>query len=107
MARALGATVSAGVEPRRSAASMGLYARAWEKLRHDPVTIAAALGLSAIVALTLLAPAIAENVLHSSPDEMMRGPDGRFAILKPPGEGFLLGTDDLGRDSLTRLLYAG
>jgi peptide/nickel transport system permease protein len=38
---------------------------------------------------------------------MMRDPDGRFAILKPPGPGFPLGTDDLGRDALTRLLYAG
>jgi peptide/nickel transport system permease protein len=34
-------------------------------------------------------------------------PDGRVAVLQPPGERFLLGTDDLGRDALTRLLYAG
>jgi peptide/nickel transport system permease protein len=85
-----------------------MYARAWHKLRGDPVTIAAALGLTAIVAVTLLAPTIATEILHTSPDEMMRDPaTGRFAILKPPGGAFPLGTDDLGRDSLTRLLYAG
>jgi peptide/nickel transport system permease protein len=32
---------------------------------------------------------------------------GRFALLRPPSPGFWLGTDDLGRDALTRLLYAG
>src|SRR5438034_3006357 len=106
MAWALSATV-AGAEPRQPAASMGIYARAWEKLRHDPITIAAAILLSVIVVLTLFAPFIADNILHSTPDQMMRGPDGRFAILKPPGPGFPLGTDDLGRDALTRLLYAG
>jgi peptide/nickel transport system permease protein len=85
-----------------------MYARAWHKLRGDPVTIVAAFGLAAIIVVTLLAPTIASEILHTSPDEMMRDPaTGRFAILKPPGEAFLLGTDDLGRDSLTRLLYAG
>src|SRR2546421_12476901 len=106
MARALGVAIPS-VEALRPTASMSLYARAWEKLRHDPVTIAASIGLFVIIVLTLFAPAIAENILHTTPDEMMRGPDGRFAILKPPGQGFPLGTDDLGRDSLTRLLYAG
>jgi peptide/nickel transport system permease protein len=85
-----------------------MYARAWHKLRRDPVTIAAAFGLAAILGVTLLAPTIASEILHTNPDEMMRDPDtGRFAILIPPGGAFLLGTDDLGRDALTRLLYAG
>lgn len=63
--------------------------------------------LLGIIVLTLLAPLIAEQILHTTPDEMVRDPNGRFAILRPPGEGFPLGTDDLGRDALTRLLYAG
>jgi peptide/nickel transport system permease protein len=107
-ARGAAATALMIGEPPRTSASSGMYARAWEKLRHDPVTIAAAFGLAAIILLTLLAPTIASEILHTSPDEMMRDPEsGRFAILKPPGGAFLLGTDDLGRDALTRLLYAG
>jgi peptide/nickel transport system permease protein len=86
---------------------MGFYRRAWYKLRHDPVTLGAAGVLGVIVLLTLLAPLIAQNVLHTTPEQMVRGPDGRFAVLKPPGPGYPLGTDDLGRDVLTRLLYAG
>ncbi|MGH2371378.1 MAG: ABC transporter permease, partial [Chloroflexota bacterium] len=63
--------------------------------------------LGVIVLITLLTPPIATHLLHTSPEEMVRGPDGRFAVLQPPGAGYPLGTDDLGRDVLTRLLYAG
>lgn len=84
-----------------------MYARAWHKLRGDPVTIGAFVVLSLIVVITLLAPLIAEHILRATPEQMMRTPDGRFALLKPPGPGYPLGTDDLGRDALTRLLYAG
>jgi peptide/nickel transport system permease protein len=87
--------------------SVGYYGRAWRKLRRDPVSIIAASVLTVIVIITLLAPVIADNVLHTTPEEMVRQADGRFAILQPPGPGYPLGTDDLGRDALTRLLYAG
>ncbi len=88
-------------------AVVGTYARAWEKLREDPVTLAAASLLGAILLVTVFAPVISETLLHSTPDTMMRDAAGRFAILQPPGPLYPLGTDDLGRDVLTRLLYAG
>ncbi len=87
--------------------SVGYYRRAWRKLRRDPVSMMAAGVLAIIVLITVTAPFVAENVLHRTPEEMVRQPDGRFAILQPPGPGYPLGTDDLGRDALTRLLYAG
>jgi peptide/nickel transport system permease protein len=87
--------------------SYGFYTRAWRKLRRDPVTITAACVLGVIVVITLLAPVIAEHLLHRTPEEMVRQADGRFAILQPPSATYPLGTDDLGRDALTRLLYAG
>lgn len=77
------------------------------KLQRDPLTIGASVVLLAIILLAVFAQVIAENILHTNPDLMMRDETGRFAILKPPGPGFLLGTDDLGRDAFTRLLYAG
>jgi peptide/nickel transport system permease protein len=60
-----------------------------------------------IVLVTVCAPLIATYVLDSTPDQMMRTPQGRIATLQPPGPGYPLGTDELGRDTLTRLLYAG
>jgi peptide/nickel transport system permease protein len=60
-----------------------------------------------IVLITVTAPLIATYVLDSSPEQMMRTPQGRIATLQPPGPNYLLGTDELGRDTLTRLLYAG
>jgi len=87
--------------------SRGYYARAWEKLRRDPTSIVAALVLGAIVLVTVLAPVIADSVLQTTPEKQMRTPAGRIATLQPPGPGYPLGTDDLGRDVLTRLLYAG
>ncbi|MEA2638794.1 MAG: peptide/nickel transport system permease protein [Chloroflexota bacterium] len=87
--------------------SRGFYARAWRTFRRDPVSLAASAVLGVIVLITLTAPAIAGLVLHSSPEEIMRTPDGRIAILQPPGPGYPLGTDDLGRDVLTRLMFAG
>jgi peptide/nickel transport system permease protein len=81
--------------------------RAWDRFRQDYLSLAAAGGLAVIVAVTLLAPWIAEHLLKTSPETIMRDPSGRIAILRPPGPGYPLGTDDLGRDALTRLLYAG
>jgi peptide/nickel transport system permease protein len=91
----------------RPATGQSFYGRAWAKLRHDPTTLIAAGVLALIVVISVLAPVITEQFLHTDPNKMVRAPDGRFAILRPPGFPFWLGTDDLGRDAITRLLHAG
>jgi peptide/nickel transport system permease protein len=63
------------------------------------------LGLIALSALG--APWVSDTILHTDPARLVRRPDGRIATLQPPGLGYPLGTDELGRDTLTRLLYAG
>lgn len=69
--------------------------------------MAALIVLLLVAALAAAAPLISSQVLHTDPDRFMRTPEGRIAALQPPGPGYPLGTDDLGRDVLTRLLYAG
>jgi peptide/nickel transport system permease protein len=61
----------------------------------------------AVLALVAVLSAAAPLVARNDPDRFLRTPAGRVATLQPPGEGYPLGTDDLGRDVLTRLLYAG
>jgi peptide/nickel transport system permease protein len=63
--------------------------------------------LLVIAAVSAGAQAIADGVLHTDPDALVRTPAGRIAILQPPGPAFPLGTDELGRDVLTRLIFAG
>ncbi|MBM2811585.1 MAG: transporter permease [Chloroflexi bacterium] len=89
-----------------AASSWGTYRRVWRKLRRDPVTLAAAALLGTIVVVTLMAPIIT-GLLQTDPDQILRTPTGRIATLEPPGPGYILGTDDLGRDAFARLLHAG
>jgi peptide/nickel transport system permease protein len=93
--------------PRRSMASRGFWTSAWWRFRGDRVSLAALGVLLVIVIVSAAAPLIAGLILHTDPAQFMRTPAGRIATLQPPGPSYPLGTDDVGRDVLTRLLYAG
>jgi len=80
---------------------------AWDRFRRDRIGMAALAVLLLIVAVSAAAPLLADRVLHADPDRFVRTESGRIATLQPPGPSYLLGTDDLGRDVLTRLLFAG
>src|SRR5262249_36888393 len=87
--------------PRREPRERGYWAEAWHELRHDwsamlGLGIAAALVLAAIFA-PLLAP-------YSPTFQQSLGLSESGSPLPPNGH-FLLGTDSLGRDELSRLLY--
>jgi peptide/nickel transport system permease protein len=69
------------------------------RLRHDPVT----LGFAAVVVLIVLAAVCAPLIAPFDPYK-----ESIVGRLKPVGwRDHLLGTDELGRDMLTRLLYGG
>jgi peptide/nickel transport system permease protein len=69
------------------------------RLRHDPATLAFAAVVLLIVLAALLAPALAPFNPYK---------ESIIGRLKPFGwRGHLLGTDELGRDMLSRLLYGG
>jgi peptide/nickel transport system permease protein len=95
--------------PRRSAPaepearpSPGYFELTWRRLRRDRVSMFAIYLFAAICLITLLAPLLANFVLHTDPNAQdLRN---NFAS---PGLGRWLGTDELGRDNLTRVLFAG
>jgi peptide/nickel transport system permease protein len=69
------------------------------RLARDPVMIACVIILAAIVLGAIFAPLVAPGDPYKT--SMLRR-------LKPPGTpGFLLGTDELGRDLLSRMIYGG
>ena len=77
----------------------GYWQSVFYRLRHDPVTLVFAAIVLLIVLAALFAPLIAPF------DPYKESIVGR---LKPFGwRGHLLGTDELGRDVLSRLLYGG
>src|SRR5262245_55940874 len=107
MALSTHASVFARRMPVAPARSTGLWRGAWRRFVHDRPSIIALTVLCLIALTAISAPWVCDNVLHTDPARFLRRPDGRIAGLQPPGPGYLLGTDDLGRDALTRLLYAG
>ncbi len=81
---------------RRPATFLGGVLR---RLSRDPVTIICAVILAIIVLAAIFAPLIA-------PADPFK--TSMVQRLKPPGTpGHILGTDELGRDLLTRIIYGG
>jgi peptide/nickel transport system permease protein len=80
--------------PRR-----GYWAQVLRQLRHDPVAMTAAMVLLLLLAAALLAPWVAPADPYKA--SMLR------RLLPPGSPGHWLGTDELGRDMLTRLIYGG
>lgn len=74
----------------------GLARRRWRTLLHNPVGVVALVFLLIVTVVAIFAPIIApDNPLHQDLLSIFKGPSGRH----------LLGTDDLGRDVLSRLIY--
>jgi peptide/nickel transport system permease protein len=79
----------------------GVWARMWESLRRDKLALLGALIVLAFVVLAVFAPALAP---HDPTVQFGDGITDAGAPL-PPTHKFPFGTDDLGRDLLSRLIY--
>jgi peptide/nickel transport system permease protein len=75
---------------------------ALRRLRRDKLTLIALSVIAIIALLSLLAPVISDALGVS-----YTRTSAQEAFLPPGSAGHLLGTDDLGRDHLSRLLFAG
>ena len=76
---------------------------ALRRLRRDRATVLAISILVVLTAASILAPLICNVILGVNPNST----DPVNSFLSIGGQGHILGTDNLGRDQLARLLYAG
>ncbi len=82
----------------RTAPAIGFYADVWRRLRRNRAAIAGLLIIGLFAGLAVFAPFI------SPYDPITQDLDAR---LLPPSRTHWLGTDDLGRDLLTRIMFGG
>ncbi|HVU13173.1 MAG TPA: ABC transporter permease [Phototrophicaceae bacterium] len=82
---------------------MSLLGRAMYRLRRDTLTLIALGVLLLLVVISALAPIISRDFLNVDPDAT-----NGYAHMLPLGTpGHVLGTDNIGRDQLSRLMFAG
>jgi len=88
-----------GRPPAAAQAQRGYWSGVGKRLRRDPITLVCAAILLAILLAAIFAPYLTLNDPYKT--SMIRR-------LLPPGSAhYLLGTDELGRDMLARLIYGG
>jgi peptide/nickel transport system permease protein len=76
------------------------WSESWERLRHNRVGMGAGAVVLLMVAIAVAAPLLATYAIHHNPYSI-----DLSATFSPPGRAHWLGTDEAGRDTLTRLMY--
>ena len=77
--------------------------RAWRAFRRHRLALVSAM----LVLLLLLSALFAPWLAPHDPYDLAMGPNGEIAFTAPPSDVFPLGTDSVGRDVLSRLIFGG
>jgi peptide/nickel transport system permease protein len=92
-----------GIEDRKHLRSTpGFWTRAWRRYRRNHIAMAALAMFAAILAFVAAGGLISEWTGHTYSDTSLMD-----KLLAPGSEGYPLGSDPLGRDTLVRLAYGG
>lgn len=88
------------IQPAPRRPSRSYWRESWERLLENRVGVAAGLLILVLSAVALAAPLLSNFVTHFDPSRQDLG-----HTFSPPGREHWLGTDELGRDTLTRLIF--
>jgi peptide/nickel transport system permease protein len=83
-------------------AAQSYWNESWERLRGNRIGMVGGLLILVLAAIAVAAPLFTLFLTHYEPYQL-----DLTATFQPPGHPHLLGTDELGRDTLTRLIYGG
>jgi peptide/nickel transport system permease protein len=89
----------------RATEGLSPWQLAWRRLRKDRLAIASAVVILIITAAAIAAPAFAALTHHGPNQQFTTAGLTVQGLPKPPSGRFWLGTDDLGRDILVRIVY--
>ena len=93
----------AGIEDRKHLRSTpGFWTRSWRRFRRNKVSMVALVVFGAVVAFVAAGGLISDWTGHTYSDTSLMD-----KLLAPGSDGYLLGSDPLGRDTLVRLAYGG
>jgi peptide/nickel transport system permease protein len=89
-------------EGETSRPAQSFWNESWERLRANRIGVAAGVVILILALIAIAAPLFSQFLTHFDPTRQHLTDNFR-----PPGHPYLLGTDELGRDTLTRLIYGG
>jgi peptide/nickel transport system permease protein len=91
---------SAGIETGAARPAQSYWNESWERLRANRIGMAAGILIVVLAAIAIAAPLFSALLTHYQPEAINL--DETFA---KPGLKHLLGSDEIGRDTLTRLIF--
>jgi peptide/nickel transport system permease protein len=89
-------------EGEASRPAQSFWNESWERLRANRIGVAAGALIVIFALIAIAAPLFSQFLTHFDPARQHLSDNFRT-----PGHPYLLGTDELGRDTLTRLIYGG
>jgi peptide/nickel transport system permease protein len=92
----------AAVETAAGRPAQSYWNESWERLRRNPIGMAAGALILIFAIIAISAPVLSAVLTHFQPQTV-----DLSATFRPPGGTHMLGTDELGRDTLTRLIWGG
>jgi len=100
-----GAVTDEGAETQKEIAARSPLQLFWRRLRRDKVALVALTFIGLLIIVAIFAPQLVKLFGAHPPNAQNPNALDEFGSAAPPGNGYLMGTDGLGRDVFSRTLY--